>query len=298
MKARHTLFVLLICCCILPTRAQELLAHVTINTKSIQGEDASLFTRLEQDLTTFLNERRWTNLTFKQEERIKCNVQLILDGKNGDNYSGHLVFQMSRPVFNSTYTSNLLTIQDDDVTFTYSNSQGFDYDDNSFMWNLSAIMGFYANLFLGIYFDSFSPLGGTPFFNQCQNIIGYSQNQGSGWAGNDSKSKRNRYWLWENITNPSYVDFRNFYYKYHRLGMDVLSSNLTGGVGTVMESLKLLQEINKTKSNLYFTSILMTSESAELINVFSGAPEAQRHEAQSILTQLDPANANKYAKLE
>ncbi|MBO7624864.1 MAG: DUF4835 family protein, partial [Bacteroidales bacterium] len=141
-------------------RAQELLAHVTINTKSIQGADASLFTRLEQEMTTFLNERRWTNLNFKQEERIKCNVQLIVDSKNGDLYSGRLVFQMSRPVFNSTYTSNLLTVQDDEVTFPYTSSQGFDYDDNSFMWNLSAITGFYVNFLLGIYFDSFSPLGG------------------------------------------------------------------------------------------------------------------------------------------
>ncbi|MBQ5532151.1 MAG: DUF4835 family protein, partial [Bacteroidales bacterium] len=104
-------------------QAQELLAHVSINTKSIQGEDAALFSRLEQEMTTFINERRWTNLNFKQEERIKCNVQLILDSKNGDLYSGRLIFQMSRPVFNSTYSSNLLTVQDDEVTFPYTSSQ-------------------------------------------------------------------------------------------------------------------------------------------------------------------------------
>ncbi len=278
-------------------QAQELLAHVSINTKSIQGEDAALFTRLEQEMTTFINERRWTNLNFKQEERIKCNVQLILDSKNGDQYTGRLIFQMSRPVFNSTYSSNLLTVQDDEVTFPYTSSQGFDYDDNSFMWNLSAITGFYIHFLLGIYFDSFSPMGGTPFFNQCQTIIGYSQNQGSGWAGNDSKSKRNRYWLWENYTNPSYADFRNFYYQYHRMGMDMLAGNLNEGVNTILESLKKIQEIHKSKSNLYFTSVMMTSKSAELVNVFSGASETIRNEAKQTLTQLDPANASKYAKL-
>ena len=204
---------------------------------------------------------------------------------------------MSRPVFNSTYTSNLLTVQDDEVTFPYSSSQGFDYDDNSFMWNLSAITGFYINFLLGIYFDSFSPLGGTPFFNQCQTIIGYSQNQGSGWAGSDSKSKRNRYWLWENYTNPSYVDYRNFYYQYHRLGMDMLAGNLNEGVSTILESLKKIQDIHKSKSSLYFTSVMMTSKSAELVNVFSGASETIRSEAKQTLTQLDPANASKYAKL-
>ena len=293
------LFGILFClCCACCVQAQELMAHVTLNTKNIQGEDAALFTRLEQDMTTFLNERHWTNLNFKQEERIKCNVQLILDGKSGDNYTGRLVFQMSRPVFNSTYTSNLMTVQDDEVSFPYSSSQGFDYDDNSFMWNLSAVTAFYVNYLLGIYFDSFSPMGGTPFFNQCQTIIGYSQTQGTGWAGSDSKSKRNRYWLWENMTNPSYADYRNFYYKYHRMGMDLLSSDLTEGVTSILDCLKMLQGIAKAKSSLYLTAVLMTSKSAELINVFSGAPEAQRHEAQTLLTQLDPANASKYAKLE
>ena len=95
------LFLILLFGAAASVQAQELLAHVSINTKNIQGEDAALFTRLEQEMTTFINERRWTNLNFKQEERIKCNVQLILDSKNGDQYTGRLIFQMSRPVFKS-----------------------------------------------------------------------------------------------------------------------------------------------------------------------------------------------------
>ncbi len=285
-------------CCLQNCRAQELKAHVSINTKSIQGGDNALFTKLEQEMTAFLNERRWSNYQFKQEEKINCNVQLILDSKEGDNYSGRLIFQMSRPVFNSTYASNLLTIQDDDVTFPYSTSQSFDYDDNSFLWNLSSILGFYVNYALGIYFDSFSPQGGSPFFNQCQNIINYSQGKATGWAGNDSKIKRNRYWLWENVTNPSYIVFREFYYQYHRHGMDLLSSSLGKGVDNILASLKELQELNKTKSNLYLTSLILTSKSTEFINVFSGAAESVRREAKELLTQLDPVNASKYAKLE
>ncbi|MBO4402312.1 MAG: DUF4835 family protein [Bacteroidales bacterium] len=285
-------------CCLQNCRAQELKAHVSINTKSIQGGDNTLFTKLEQEMTAFLNERRWSNYQFKQEEKINCNVQLILDSKEGDNYSGRLIFQMSRPVFNSTYASNLLTIQDDDVTFPYSTSQSFDYDDNSFLWNLSSILGFYVNYALGIYFDSFSPQGGSPFFNQCQNIINYSQGKATGWTGNDSKIKRNRYWLWENVTNPSYIVFREFYYQYHRHGMDLLSSSLSKGVDNILASLKELQELNKTKSNLYLTSLILTSKSTEFINVFSGAAESVRREAKELLTQLDPVNASKYAKLE
>ena len=278
--------------------AQELKAHVTINTKSIGGADASLFTKLEQEMTAFLNERRWTNFQFKQEEKINCNVQLILDGKEGDVYNGRLVFQMSRPVFNSTYTSNLMTLQDDDVSFPYTSSQSFDYDENSFMWALSAILGFHVNFALGILFDSFSYQGGTEFFNQCQNIINYSQGKGSGWAGNDSKIKHNRYWMWENITNPSYEVYRKFYYQYHRHGMDILSSDLNKGVDNILTCIKELQELNKTKSGLYLTSLIVTSKSTEFINVFSGAPEITRTEAKETLIQLDPVNASKYEKLE
>ena len=70
-------------CCLQNCRAQELKAHVSINTKSIQGGDNALFTKLEQEMTAFLNERRWSNYQFKQEEKINCNVQLILDSKEG-----------------------------------------------------------------------------------------------------------------------------------------------------------------------------------------------------------------------
>ena len=302
-KNIHPICVCLFLCsmlfCGMPrSNAQELVAHVTINTKSIQGVDAALFTKMEQEMTAFLNERRWTNHQFKQEERISCNVQLVLDSKEGDVYSGRLIFQMSRPVFNSTYTSNLITLQDDDVSFPYSSSQSFDYDDNSFLWNFSAILAFHVYYTLGIFFDSFAPQGGTPYFNQCQNIVNYSQGKSTGWAGNDSKIKRNRYWMLENMTNPSYAVFRQFYYQYHRQGMDLLSSDLSKGVSTILGSIKELQSLNKSKSSLYLTSLIITSKSAEFLNVFSGAAEETRHEAKEVLTQLDPVNASKYAKLE
>ncbi len=284
--------------CSLSVSAQELKAHVTINTKSLQGADAALFSNLEQEMTTFLNERRWTGYTFKQEEKINCNVQLILDGKDGDNYSGHLIFQMSRPVFNSTYASNLVTLQDNEVKFPYSSSQSFDYDENSFMWNLSAVLGFYVNYALGIFFDSFSLQGGSSFYDHCQTIINYSIGRSEGWDGKDSRNKRNRYWLWENITNPSYSAYREFLYNYHRQGMDYLSSDLNKGVSTILNCLNKLQELDKTKKNLYVTSLLVTSKSTELVNVFSGAPEEQRKEAKNLLILLDPANANKYSRLE
>jgi hypothetical protein len=81
------------------------------------------------------------------------------------------------------------------------------------------------------------------------------------------------------------------------MGMDMPAGNLNEGVNTILESLKKIQEIHKSKSNLYFTSVMMTSKSAELVNVFSGASETIRNEAKQTLTQLDPANASKYAKL-
>ena len=298
MKKREKLNFIIGLICMPNSFAQELKAHVSINTKSIQGADASLFNKLEQEMTVFLNERKWTNFQFKQEEKINCNVQLILDGKEGDVYSGRLVLQISRPVFNSTYTSNLLTVQDDDVSFPYSQSQSFDFDENSFMWNLSAILGFHIYYALGVYFASFSPQGGADFFNQCQNIINYSQGKGTGWAANDSRIKRNRYWMWENITNPSYDAFLDFYYQYHRHGMDYLASDLNKGVNNILTSIKSLQELNRSKSGLYLTSLIVTSKSTEFFNVFSGASETIRAEAKELLTQLDPVNAGKYAKLE
>lgn len=284
------------------TQAQELLCRVSVVTTNMEGVgvssvDKSIFNTLESELTSFINDKKWSNYTFKPEEKIECSLQLILEKALGnDVYTGKIYIHLSRPVFNSAYTSPLLSYQDNNLQFKYTTNQTFDYDENSYMWTITSIAAFYANLFLGLTFDSYALNGGTLFYNKCQNIISSAPTGESGWSSS-SKERRNRYWLLESLTNPSYETLRQFIYRYHRLGLDVMHKSTEEGVSQILESLELLKKMNSTYPNNAGIAILCMTKASEFVNVFSGASTENKGKAVAILRLLDPSNADKYDKL-
>ncbi|MBQ3991306.1 MAG: DUF4835 family protein, partial [Bacteroidales bacterium] len=58
--------------------AQELNATIKINHNQIQGTDASVFENLEQTLNQYVNDKQWTNLQFKRNERIDCTFNITV----------------------------------------------------------------------------------------------------------------------------------------------------------------------------------------------------------------------------
>ena len=244
-----------------------------------------------------MNDRKWSEYTFKSEEKIECGIQLIVEKAPGnDVYEGKIYVQLNRPVHNSSYTSPLLSYQDNYVKFKYTVNQPFDYDENSYLWTMTSIAAYYANLFLALTFDSHSSGGGTPYYNKCVSIISGAPGGEVGWL-NTSKENRNRYWLLESFTNPRYEPLRKFLYQYHRQGMDMMAQNTTNGVSVVFTSLESLQTLYNTFPGNAGISILCMTKSAELINIFSGAETEQKQKAAAILKRIDPSNSEKYDKM-
>jgi len=283
--------------------SQELSCRVSVSYSNIKGpgantvDKASLFRTLERGLMSFMNDRKWSEYTFKAEEKIECNLQLFIDEAPGnDIYKGRINVQLSRPVYNSTYSSTLLSYQDNYVRFKYTSNQQFDYDENSYMWTLTSIAAYYANLFLALTFDSHSVGGGTPFYNKCVNIISNAPSGEIGWL-NTTKENQNRHWLLESFTNPRYESLRKFVYQYHRQGMDIMAQNMANGISTILSALEMLQTIYNTFPGNAGVAILCTTKSAELINIFSGAETEQKQKAANILKKIDPSNSEKYDKM-
>ncbi|MBP7102516.1 MAG: DUF4835 family protein [Bacteroidales bacterium] len=282
--------------CLVTGFPQEFKGRVSVNTQKLQGVvDKTPFTTLEQELNSFVNERKWSNHTFKSEEKIECNIQLSIEEIiSPEKYRAKLLVQLSRPVFNSSYLSSLFAFQDNDVIFTYSINQPLEYDNNSFQHVLTSTIGFYMNFFLGLTFDSFSNEGGTPYYNQCQSIMNYSRSETIGW---DPRDKMNRYWLIENMSNPTFGAIRTFYYKYHRLGLDLMHKDIDQALENILMALEGLKEFNNSKSGALMYGLLFTAKSDEFVNVFSGASEEKRSRAYNLLKQMDPLNESKYSKL-
>src|SRR5205085_3268177 len=106
--------------------------------------------------------------------------------------------QSRRPVYNSSYNSPIINYQDNDYYFRYVQDQVIDLDESNINSNLTAVLGFYAYMIIGMDYDSFSPEGGTPYFIKAQNIVNNAQRLSErGWKA--FETSRNRYWLVENM---------------------------------------------------------------------------------------------------
>jgi hypothetical protein len=275
--------------------AQDLNANVKVISGKIQTSNRHIFQSLETAMKDFLNGRKWCSDQILPAERFDCSFVLNLTAWDGNsNFSGELQVLSSRPVYNSSYSSPLLNINDKDFDFTYSEGQTIDYSDQAFTSNLASVMAFYAYVVIGMDYDSFSRLGGSNYFQSAQAVVVNAQSTGSykGWKAFDGNI--NRYWLAENLNNKVYLPLRNFIYDYHRNGLDEMADNASKGRKAISDALPALSQVDRTRLGAMLPLIFFSAKGDELVSIFSKADTREKTDAVNILSQADPSNGNKY----
>ncbi len=276
------------------SKAQELNCQITIATPQIQASDKSIYDKLQTDLRDFLNNRKWTNDEFLNQERIECSMVITISERTStDEFKASIQLQSRRPVYKSSYNTPMFNHQDNDFSFRYVQDQTLEFDESNINSNLTAAIAYYAYIIIGLDYDSFSPEGGSPYFSRAQTIVNNSQNLSDrGWRA--FESSRNRYWLVENLLNVSFKPFRNFIYTYHRLGFDKFNDNINDARSVVTEKLTDLRQVYQDKPNSFLMQIFFTTKVDELVNLFSQATNDEKNRALQVLTLVDPANTLKY----
>lgn len=282
-------------------QAQELNCTVTINSDQIQGTNKSVFDQLQQSITEFINNNRWTNLTFAQNEKIECSMMIIVNAVQDNVYACELQLQSRRPVYGSSYNSPLINFRDNNFVFTYQEFDRIEHQQNTFTTNLTAMLAYYCYLILGIDFDSYSRLGGTPFFQQCEQIVTMAQSaslqtgEQSGWRAFDSN--RNRYALINNLMDEAFKKYREFFYEYHRLGLDEMSQNVANARARIANGIPVLREANRARPATYVINTFLDAKSDELVNIFQRGTDAEKKQVYEILMDIDPTRQNTYDKI-
>lgn len=282
-------------------RSQELNCNIQVSAQMIQGSNREIFVNMQKDIYEFLNNTVWTNHVYSYAERIDCNILINLtDQLSADEFKGTIQVQLRRPAFNTTYNSTMLNFIDNNFQFRYVEFQTLEFDPSAHRSNLVSVLAYYTYIILGIDYDSFSPLGGTEFYQMAEKIVTNAQNAPeSGWKPYDGSRNRNRYWLVKNILNKEYEGVRQFIYDYDINGLDRMESRITEARTSMVESLKLIQEVYRKKPDpfMYFLQIIIDSKSDELINIFTDAFPEEKGRVVQILTEIDPANKTKYEKM-
>jgi len=297
---RYCLFLIFLLICSGTIQAQELNARVQVQAPSVPNIDKRNIEVLQTNIREFLNNNKWSNESYAPQERIECNFVITITEWDGNsNYKAEAQLQSSRPVYGSSYNSTLLNLSDKDFDFNYTEGQSLDFSDQNFISNLSSLLGFYAYTIIGLDKDSFSSLGGTPYFKKALNVVNNAQTSGNkGWKAIDGL--RNRYWLNENLLNKGFEELRSFIYDYHYNGLDRLQDNAGRGVKKMLNLLSGLKTMDKQKVGSIFPNFYFASKADEIVNVFSiatGDP-SDAVKAYNLLSQIDPANLNKYEALK
>ncbi len=281
--------------------SQELNCNVQVSAQQIQGSNRVVFENMQRDIFEFMNNTVWTNNVFSYTERIECSIIINLtDQLSSDEFVGTIQVQLKRPVFNTTYNSTMLNFMDNNFRFKYIEFQTLEFDPTTHRANLISVLAYYAYMILGFDYDSFSPLGGTEYFQTAEKIVTNAQNASEqGWKPYDGSRNRNRYWLVKNVLDREYEGVRRFNYEYYISGLDRMESRITEARTSMAESLNLLRDVFRKKPDpfMYLLQIVIEAKSEELVNVFVESFPEEKSRIVQVLSEIDPANKSKYQRI-
>lgn len=281
----------------------EINANVLIDYSQVQIDDRAKLiieeTRLA--MTDFLNNRRWTTDNFAPEERIRCNISINLTAFSGLGvFSATAQVQASRPIYGSSYESSLISYFDKDFNFSYQQGQPMDFNENTYINEITTLLGFYAYVIIGMDYDSYSKLGGTLYFDKARNIANNVPAQGGGWEPLSGKGTNNRATLAENLQSQQMIPMREGLYVYHRIILDDYLNQKVPAENhkKLLELLNAIKQFDKQKRpytaavrNFFF------AKGTELMNLFGQASPEVKKQVVEICSELDPSNSQKYQRL-
>ncbi|WP_288370745.1 DUF4835 family protein [uncultured Algoriphagus sp.] len=280
-------------------KAQELNFTVTINSERSNLQNTDIFNQMKASFEQFLNGRSWTTDEFRPEERIKGNLLITInEATTVGSFSATVQVQTVRPVYGTNYESLLFNFADRTWNFEFIESQPLEFNRFTFLNNISSLLAYYANIALGLDYDSFQNKGGDPFFAVANDIVNNAQQSGRAGWGQSNSDRRNRFWLINDIyTSSVYSSIREAYYLYHRQGLDILQIDPEKAYQNMLEAIRLVAEANKAQPNGIFTISFMDAKGDEIAQVLKNAPFEIRTEAVELLLEVDPNNARKYNEL-
>ncbi len=278
--------------------SQELNCVVKINASEIGVSNKQVFETMQSAIFEYLNNTKWTNIPYTENEKINCSLTInIIDNPSTNQYKGSLQLQVSRPVYNATYTTSVLNFNDSDISFKYEEYQPLVYNENSFDSNLVSILTFYVYTILGFEADTFGYKGGEEFHKLAESVVNVAQQGGAtGWKKIDGNNTR--YQLNENMLSPVYEQFRKTLYEYHLHGLDRLVDDKKGAKESIAQSIIDLQKLYNDRPNTFLIRVFMDTKSDEIVDIFSDGPKISITELREVLSRIFPSFDVKWSDIK
>ncbi len=277
---------------------QELNCLVIVDADQAQNSNTQVYNTLQNSISEYMNNTRWTSDSYKPQEKINCAITLFVTKQVSSNeFEVNIQVQASRPVFNSTYQTPIFNYRDERLTIIYNEYEPLTYNETNFESNLISLLTFYAYTILGIDADTFSPSGGEKFHKKAENVVNQAQQGGySGWNRIDGSNTR--YQLNENILSPAYKAYRELLYAYHLKGLDMMSDDKKEAKKNIETALMKLQNIYNRRANAFLLRVFMDAKSDEIVDIFSDGPRTNTINLKEILLKVYPTLNAKWEKIK
>lgn len=277
--------------------SQELNCSLVVNAQQTGNENLSIFKNLERQLTEFVNKTKWTNRTFAPQERINCSMIITINDYSGEAFQATIQVQSSRPVYGSSYSTPLYNVNDKDFTFRYLEFQNIIFNPTQYESNLVSTIAFHVYMIFALDADSFSPKGGDDYLKQAQTIVNYSQQENfKGWKLEDGL--QSRFALIDNILSPTFKEYRDIMYRYHRDGLDVMSDNAKQGKENIASALKQFEAMNSRRPNSFLLRTFFDAKSDEIEQIFTEGPSVDIASVKETLQKVAPTYASKWRNIK
>lgn len=280
----------------LAVSAQELNCVITVNSDQVGQTNQQIFKTLERSLNDFVNNTKWTNRVYRENERVNARMFITVTQYESDRFEANIQIQSSRPVFNTSYESPVFNYKDDAFNFQYQEFQPLVYNPNVFDSNLVGVISYYVYVVLGLDADTFSLEGGSDHYRKAQNIV--TQAQGSNYSGwSQETGERTRFELVDNLLSNSFREYRIAMYNYHRKGLDILGDNNSTGKQVIAGSLRLFETLIKRRPNAFLIQTFFDAKSEEIQNIFSDGPKIDIVKLKETLNKVAPFYSNTWNEI-
>lgn len=277
--------------------AQELNCTVSINADQTGQPNLQVFRTLESQLGEFINTTKWTDKDFKNQEKIDCNMSIIVTNFEANVFQATVQIQASRPVFQSSYSSPTYNYNDKQFNFAYVEFESLTFNINSFGSNLTSVIAFHIYTILGLDASTFTLNGGKEYFDIARQIVnnGASSNF-QGWKSSDGTQSRFRYN--DALISQVYKDYHTAMYEYHRYGLDLMAESQKEAKENIINSMTILKGINDRRPNSYLLRTFFDAKSDEILSVFSGGPSVDITELVSNLNRMAPTKRENWSQIK
>lgn len=299
LKTMHFFLIIFAVCLFGCSAAQAQEMNFTVKVippPANRSVDLKVYQALQQSLQELVNNTKWTDDVFEQNERIMGTIQLNVKAENSTtSFTADMTVQANRAVYGADQLSPLFVYLDQGLTFSYEQFQPMQYARNTFSDNLVSTMAYYVQVVLATDYDSFSPSGGEPFWLHAQDIVNsLPADVKTEWTGRNNNS---RGWFVENVFSPRLKSFRQATYEYHRQGIDFAVSDMSRCRIALMKALEHIEEAHQSYPNTLSVRIFAVTKGDELIEIFKNGTPEQKAKFTQIMTKIDPSNVQKYTQV-